>query len=280
MGSARPVTAPQERRTRDPTERRDADRTPGRSSTTGGRGEVAGIIYAGKENEAIRMGTIVEAIVPADEFALRGASEACTDVTFRLERVVAQNAEHIMPFMWMAGVSEDVFEDALRADPSVEDFEVITDLGEKRLYVMNWVDRIDTLVRTIVEEEAILLAATGSAEAWELKFLFLEREAIRRVREHFEDAGMAFDVHRIYDQRDGELGAHGLTEKQHRALVLALERGYYDIPRGTNAKDLATELGISHQALSEQLRRAHEAVVADSIGMNASVLSETSELAQ
>jgi predicted DNA binding protein len=226
------------------------------------------------------MGIIVEAIVPAEEFALRGTSESLGDVAFSLERVVAQETDRIMPFMWVAGVDWDVFEDTLGADPSVDSFELVTDLGDKRLYEMDWVDRIETLVGTMVEEEAVLMEAKGSADAWELKFLFLERKAIRRVQDHFEEAGMTFDVHRVYDQREGELGAHGLTEKQHRALALALERGYYEIPRTTNAKDLATELGVSHQALSEQLRRAHEAVVADSIGMRSPVRSEASELAQ
>ena len=42
-------------------------------------------------------------------------------------------------------------------------------------------------------------------------------------------------------------------------------------------KQLAAELGISHQALSEQLRRAHKVVVIDSVGMNTSVLSADDE---
>ena len=50
------------------------------------------------------MGIIVEAIVPAEEFALRGTSESLGDVAFSLERVVAQETDRIMPFMWVAGV--------------------------------------------------------------------------------------------------------------------------------------------------------------------------------
>lgn len=226
------------------------------------------------------MGTIVEARVPAEEFALRGTSETLGDVTFRLERVVAQDADHVMPFLWVAGTDRDTLEDALAADSSVEDAELVTDLGDRFLYEMAWVDRIETLVTTIVEEEAVLLEATGSADAWELEFLFLERDAIRRAQDHFEEAGVSFEVDRIYDQREGDLGAHGLTEKQHRALTVALEAGYYDIPRRITAQELAAELDISHQALSEQLRRAHEAVVADTVGMNASILEEEPELPQ
>jgi predicted DNA binding protein len=85
---------------------------------------------------------------------------------------------------------------------------------------------------------------------------------------------MDFDAQRIYDQRDGSLGSHGLTEKQHRALTLALDAGYYEVPRRANAVQLAEELDISHQSLSEQLRRAHGTVVTDTVGMSTSVLSE------
>jgi predicted DNA binding protein len=220
------------------------------------------------------MGTIVEAIVPAGEFALRETTEAFEDITFRLERVIAQDPDRIMPFMWVSGADQDRFEAVLDEDSSVESFELVTDLGNKWLYGMNWIDRIETLVRTVVEEEAVLLEAEGSGGTWELKFLFLERDAIRRVQEHFGEAGMDFDAQRIYDQRDGSLGSHGLTEKQHRALTLALDAGYYEVPRRANAVQLAEELDISHQSLSEQLRRAHGTVVTDTVGMSTSVLSE------
>ena len=224
------------------------------------------------------MGTIVEAVVPADEFALQETTEALAKSTFQLERVVAQDTEHILPFMWVNNADQDDLEDALRADPTVKEFELVIDLGSKWLYQLNWTDRIETLVGTIVEEDAVLLEAESANTTWELKFLFVEREAISRVREHFESAGTTFDVQRIYDQREGSLGTRGLTKHQYRTLTLALKHGYYDIPRTTNAKGLASELDISHQALSEQLRRAHRAIVADTVHMSASVLSERSDV--
>ena len=108
------------------------------------------------------MGTIVEAIVPAGEFALRETIEALEDITFRLERVIARDPDRIMPFMWVSGADQDRFEAVLDEDSSVQSFELVTDLGNKWLYGMNWIDRIETLVRTVVEEEAVLLEAEGS----------------------------------------------------------------------------------------------------------------------
>ncbi|MFB9809579.1 helix-turn-helix domain-containing protein [Haladaptatus pallidirubidus] len=58
----------------------------------------------------------------------------------------------------------------------------------------------------------------------------------------------------------------GLTESQRTALQLAAERGYYTVPREVTADDLSEEFGISHQALSERLRRAHGNLIQHVLG--------------
>ncbi|MFQ3293780.1 MAG: hypothetical protein ACI9PP_000658 [Halobacteriales archaeon] len=49
-----------------------------------------------------------------------------------------------------------------------------------------------------------------------------------------------------------------LTEKQHEALELAYDEGYFERPRRTNQAQLADELGISKQAFSRRLARVEE----------------------
>lgn len=46
-----------------------------------------------------------------------------------------------------------------------------------------------------------------------------------------------------------------LSDEQQTTLRLAYDRGYYSIPREIRAKALAEELGVTHQAVSERLRR-------------------------
>jgi predicted DNA binding protein len=43
--------------------------------------------------------------------------------------------------------------------------------------------------------------------------------------------------------------------------LLAYERGFFDIPRRATAADLAAELDVSRQAVSERLRRGYAALV-------------------
>jgi predicted DNA binding protein len=59
--------------------------------------------------------------------------------------------------------------------------------------------------------------------------------------------------------RDGDL----LSEKQFQALSLAFDRGYFAVPRRITLENLADEVGVSHQALSERLRRGQQVVLSE-----------------
>jgi predicted DNA binding protein len=78
--------------------------------------------------------------------------------------------------------------------------------------------------------------------------------------------GIDFDVMNIHDLTGHSGSRVGLTDCQQMALQVAAERGYYTVPRETTADELAEEFGISHQALSERLRRAHGNLVHQILG--------------
>lgn len=62
-------------------------------------------------------------------------------------------------------------------------------------------------------------------------------------------------VHRVesYDE-----SGFGLTPSQQEALAVALEQGYFDVPRTTTLVEIAERLGVSDQAVSERLRRGEK----------------------
>lgn len=66
-----------------------------------------------------------------------------------------------------------------------------------------------------------------------------------------------------YEPEHGRLFAQ-LTEQQQETLQLAVERGYFEVPRKTTCEELAAELGVSTSAVSTQLRRI-QAVVLTSV---------------
>lgn len=52
-----------------------------------------------------------------------------------------------------------------------------------------------------------------------------------------------------------------LSDGQQEALTLAVDRGYYEIPRSTTTSDLATQMDVSRRTYEEHLRRAENKVM-------------------
>ncbi|MFC7142999.1 helix-turn-helix domain-containing protein [Halosimplex aquaticum] len=62
------------------------------------------------------------------------------------------------------------------------------------------------------------------------------------------------------------MGGFHLTDEQFTTVKAALDRGYYKVPREATLEELANELDVSHQALSERLRRGHRTLIENVIG--------------
>lgn len=76
---------------------------------------------------------------------------------------------------------------------------------------------------------------------------------------------MTFNIESIQEMEGDPSGRYGLSEVQYRALTAAVEAGYYQVPREITMEELAAEFDVSHQALSERLRRAVDTLVAHTV---------------
>ncbi|MXV62766.1 DNA-binding protein [Natronorubrum sp. JWXQ-INN-674] len=213
------------------------------------------------------MSTIAELTVPANEFALWQTLEAVGDLAVEIERVVAYDPDHVMPYVWFAGDESTLAEvdDLLEDDSSVEDCELLTDLDDERLYRLNWVDNVTVMIHLLTEEKATVLDASVEGRRWRFRVLFPERESLSSTYEFATDQGLTIEIQKIHRMEDDRHGQYGLTDAQYETLVEALERGYYQIPRDMDMENLSDELDIAHQALSERLRRAHRSLVEEAI---------------
>ena len=211
------------------------------------------------------MATIVEIQLPAEEFALHQTLSALDTVEFEVERVVAHDQDHIVPYVWANGTDRTTIETALQDDLSVKNIELVSDQEDRWLYQMDWVEQIQSLVQILVEEEAVVLTAFGKGDQWDLRVLFPDREALSRTYEFCEDAGLSMELRRVYDHDDSRAGQYNLTEEQEHALVTAFQTGFFEIPRDITLNDLADDLNISHQALSERLRRGYANMVREGL---------------
>ena len=144
--------------------------------------------------------------------------------------------------------------------------ELLSDLGDEQLYQMTWVEQVELLVEIIVEREGgTILAAASSGPTWQLRLLFPDRDQLSQTHETCRERGRTFQLRSVYELENERQGRFGLTEEQYTTITTAHEHGYYEVPRDLTADDLAEKMGISHQAVSERLRRGHGNLVENAI---------------
>ncbi|MFB9809578.1 bacterio-opsin activator domain-containing protein [Haladaptatus pallidirubidus] len=121
-------------------------------------------------------GTIVDITVPAAQFALEYTLGEFEGVAFEVEQVAATNHDSLMPFMRIETTHRIQLQEAFAADDSVADFERIAAFETECLYKLDWADRIDHLIRMLVDQNATIQTATGHTDCWDIRLLFDDRE--------------------------------------------------------------------------------------------------------
>ncbi|WP_135826472.1 helix-turn-helix domain-containing protein [Halorussus ruber] len=191
------------------------------------------------------------------------------DVTFEVEDEQPVSGDPSRLIFWARGAEESlerVFR-VLPDDPSLTDFEVLSDVPERRLLrvaLSSEGERGLTYVDAM-EFGITLLSIELNDHGVEYRAQFPNREALSNYRRRCEERELSFKLRRLYRGEDDEAAGYGVTPRQREVLFRALERGYYEVPRETSTKALADEFGISSQALSALLRRGHEALLRSTI---------------
>lgn len=208
------------------------------------------------------MSTIVKAAVPTEQFALRETFREVPEAEFDAVRLVTQDSDQVMPLLWASNADPDALTAALESDPSTDGVELVSQLNDESLYRMTWTARARIVTHVLVEERGAIVSARGRDGAWTFRILFPERDSVSATYECCERYDIDIEFERIYQLAEvPHLGQFELTEEQFQTVKMALEEGYYEVPRGTTLEGLSRRLGVSHQALSERLRRGHRTLV-------------------
>ena len=205
-------------------------------------------------------GVLVTASIPLGEFALAETFRRVPLASVRCETTV-ECGESALPILWIRSASPAELEDALQGDPSVERATLLADNGDERMYRLSWSNNVDFSVDLLTAERATVLGRAADARGWTIRMLAPSRQALRDTVTLCRDYGLSIAVNTINHVGAGRSGQFGLTSAQYDSLSLACERGYYEIPRKAQLTDLADEMGVSHRAYSERLRRATEGLV-------------------
>jgi predicted DNA binding protein len=215
------------------------------------------------------MATLIQAEIPPAEFALAETFQTCGDVTIECEQLVEQPDNTVIPLVWVRNTNPTTFETALDQDPTVETYTQLAGADTEWLYEMHWTAHTQLVCQFFTMGSAVILDASGSAAGWDLRVLFPDREDVRATIDFCESHNLTIIIHSIR-QLGGET-AHpgsarfGLTADQHEALIHAYNQGYFAVPRDADLEDVADGLDISHQALSERLRRGHQALIGETL---------------
>lgn len=203
------------------------------------------------------MGLLAEYEVGSSELALGPTMEALPGAEIQVDSVYALDPDRPIGFYWIEADDREELEAALERDRTVESFERVETVEEATLYRL--VANETTVVATYREWVSLggqLLRCHGSDERWDVAMRFPDRERFGEYHELLADEDVEFELHRLSDGAtpDREI-ADPLTGRQREALEIAYEAGFFDVPRRATLSELAAELEISDQAVSERLRR-------------------------
>lgn len=198
-----------------------------------------------------------------DTPTLRETLERTPGVRLRVEEVYSENREITVIFRtecndWTA------FETAVEEDPTVTTPELLTETAEGRLYQLRLTERgkAGTPYPEWSRLGIVLLEATGTSVGWELRLRVPDRDTLGEHNAVLRERDIGFRIRAIYSRTErGAPRRTNLTRKQRETLLSAYDAGYFDVPRRVSQSDLAAQLDISPQSLSERLRRGTATLV-------------------
>lgn len=207
------------------------------------------------------MSVIVEFSIAGEDFQLGQVLSGPPEMQLELERVVP-TGNMVMPFVWASGPDHGVFQTNVRENPLVKELLVLDTIGESGLYRIEWRDTPMDLVEGIALSNAVVLQARGNGK-WVFRLRFTDHDKLSLFHNYVIEHNIPLHIDRTYTLTEeiDQGYRFDLSPEQREALVLALQRGYFETPSVVSLDELADELNITRQALSNRIRRGNEKVL-------------------
>lgn len=195
--------------------------------------------------------------IPVSDFPLEAALTSVSNADVRLVRVTMAPGV-LSPFFWVSASDLDAFDEALAADQSVAEADLLDGFQGAALYRVEWETETVALASVVADFDGSVLSTVATAAGWDCRVRFPDRDALAQFRDQLADADVDYETRKLTTGEQSPGGPlYGLTAKQTAAVSRAWVMGYYETPREVTLDDVASDLGISQQALSDRLRRAH-----------------------
>ncbi|AXG07579.1 bacterio-opsin activator [Haloplanus rubicundus] len=204
------------------------------------------------------MSVILEFSIPALEFTLGRVLAGPPAMHCELERIVP-TGDMMMPFVWVTGDDHEAFAESVRGHDLVEELLILDTVGESALYRIEWTEVPTNLIDGIARTDAVVLQASGN-DTWMFRLRFPDHDGLSAFHNFVVENDIPCHIERTYTLAETSKSGYrfDLSQEQREALLLALRRGYFATPSEVTLDELADELDITRQALSDRIRRGNE----------------------
>jgi predicted DNA binding protein len=199
------------------------------------------------------MGVTADLRVSSDSTILGRLSKSIPSTTLEVEPTIPVG-EMIFPLVWVYAEDESATKSAILDSELAEVIDVVERHDDHVLYRLEWLQS-DELVNCLTNSSAILLEASGNGKWWHFQIRFTKKSEFTNFQSACIDRGIDVIPRRIINGASSEECLGHLTNEQREVIQLALEQGYFEVPRHCTLKTIADELDISDQAASARLRR-------------------------
>lgn len=203
--------------------------------------------------------------IDQSEFPLSGIFEELPDATVELDRVVP-TADAVIPYFWIHAEGIDGLGTELADDAGVRDVAIIDEVEDQIFLRIDWDLSHESILTAMVNTPVTLISGIGDESQWTFEVRSADQESVSEFQTYCRERDIPIELtelHALSSLRSDR--EYDLTDGQQRALVLAYTRGYFDSPREATQRELADELGISHQAVSSRLQRGIRRLVASTL---------------
>ena len=185
------------------------------------------------------------------------------DIEIEFDQIIPRGRAEAAPFVWVRTEDFEGFERAMDDHPRVTAADPLGAMDGWRLYRIDWTPP-EELCEAVARADAAIVEGGIDGETLRLRLRFPDDESVTVFGERCTESGLSMTPVRIF--RPGEERREtGLTEQQRETLLTAFRLGYFDVPRQATLLDIADELDLSDQAVSERIRRGVSHLVEDSV---------------
>jgi hypothetical protein len=191
---------------------------------------------------------------------------ADTDVTVEERSMTAEG--RLDATVQARGTDIGSFEEGLDADATVSRWVPVGGADTRRLYRVRFTEETSATMHYDgwADGQAVFPSVERTARDWVVEAIMPDRTVLQEFAENCKSEGVQLDLVRIGEtDRLGGAQQYGLTDLQAETLLKALDWGYYDVPREANLEEMSERFDVSHQALSERVRRGLASLIENTV---------------